>query len=46
MGIPTCGQTIRVAGMNFYHLKDGRVTEIWTQFDGVAMMQQPDAVPA
>jgi predicted ester cyclase len=26
--------------MNFYRLKDGRVTDIWTQFDGVAMMQQ------
>jgi hypothetical protein len=26
--------------MNFYHLKDGRVTDICTQFDGVAMRQQ------
>jgi hypothetical protein len=27
------GQTIRVEGINFYLLKDGRVTDIWTQFD-------------
>ena len=40
MGIPASGQTIKVEGMNFYRLKDGRVTDIWTQFDGVAMMQQ------
>ena len=46
MGIPASGQTIRVEGMNFYHLKDGLVTDIWTQFDGVAMMQQLGAVPA
>jgi steroid delta-isomerase-like uncharacterized protein len=46
MGIAATGQTIRVAGMNFYHLKDGRVTDIWTQFDGVAMMAQLGAVPA
>ncbi len=46
MGIPASGQTIRVEGMNFYRLKDGRVTDIWTQFDGVAMMQQLGAVPA
>jgi steroid delta-isomerase-like uncharacterized protein len=46
MGIPACGQTIRVEGMNFYRLKDGRVTDIWTQFDGVAMMQQLGAIPA
>jgi steroid delta-isomerase-like uncharacterized protein len=46
MGIPVSGQTIRVEGMNFYRLKNGRVTDIWTQFDGVAMMQQLGAVPA
>ena len=44
--IPASGQTIRVEGMNFYRLEDGRVTDIWTQFDGVAMMQQLGALPA
>ena len=44
MGIPASGQTIRVEGMNFYRLKDGRVTDIWTQFDGVALMQQLGAI--
>src|SRR5262249_26334757 len=46
MGTPASGQTIRVEGMNFYRLKDGRVTDIWTQFDGAAMMQQLGAIPA
>jgi steroid delta-isomerase-like uncharacterized protein len=46
MGITASGQTVRVEGMNFYRLKDGRVTDIWTQFDGVAMMQQLGAIPA
>jgi steroid delta-isomerase-like uncharacterized protein len=46
MGIPATGQTIRVEGMNFYRLRDGRVTDIWTQFDGVGMMQQLGATPA
>ena len=46
MGIPASGQTIRVAGMNFYRLRNGRVTDVWTQFDGVAMMQQLGAIPA
>lgn len=40
MGIPAAGQRIRVEGMNFYRLKDGRVTDLWTQFDGPALMQQ------
>jgi len=46
MGIPPTGQTIRVEGMNFYRLKDGRVTDIWTQFDGVSLMQQLGAMAA
>ena len=46
MKIPASGQTIRVEGMNFYRLKGGRVTDIWTQFDGVGMMQQLGATPA
>jgi predicted ester cyclase len=46
MGIPAFGQAIRVEGMNFYRLKDGRVTDIWAQFDGVALMQQLGAIPA
>jgi len=44
--IPASGQAIRIEGMNFYRLKDGRVTDIWTQFDGVALMQQLGAIPA
>jgi steroid delta-isomerase-like uncharacterized protein len=46
MGIPATGQAVRVEGMNFYRLKDARVTDIWTQFDGVAMLQQLGAIAA
>src|SRR5262245_50239732 len=46
MAIPAAGQAIRVEGMNFYRLKNGRITDIWTQFDGVALMQQLGAIPA
>jgi hypothetical protein len=37
---------LTVDGMNFYRLKNGRMTDIWTQFDGVAMNQQLGAIPA
>jgi steroid delta-isomerase-like uncharacterized protein len=46
MGIPAAGQRIKVEGMNFYRLRDGRVTEIWTQSDALGMMQQLGAIPA
>jgi steroid delta-isomerase-like uncharacterized protein len=46
MGIPATGQAIRVEGMNFYRLRDGRVTDVWAQFDGLGMLQQLGAIPA
>jgi len=46
MGIPATGQPIMVEGMNFNRLNAGRVTDIWTQFDGTALMQQLGALPA
>jgi steroid delta-isomerase-like uncharacterized protein len=45
MGIPAAGQPITVEGMNFYRLEDGRVTDVWTQFDGLGLMQQLGALP-
>ena len=46
MGIPAAGQRIRVEGMNFYRLEDGRVTDIWAQSDALGMLQQLGAIPA
>ena len=46
MGISATGKRIRVEGMNFYRLRDGCVTDIWTQFDSVGLLQQLGAIPA
>jgi predicted ester cyclase len=46
MGIRASGQAIRVEGMNFYRLRHGRMTDIWTPFDGAVMMRQLGAIPA
>jgi hypothetical protein len=35
-----------VEGMNFYRLRRGRITDVWTQFDGVGMLQQLGVMPA
>ncbi len=43
---PVLDEAAAALDMNFYRLKDGRVTDIWTQFDGVALMQQLGAIPA
>jgi steroid delta-isomerase-like uncharacterized protein len=45
MGIPARGQAISVEGMSFYRLAGGRITDIWTQFDGLGLMQQLGGMP-
>jgi steroid delta-isomerase-like uncharacterized protein len=45
-GVAPTGRQITVRGMNFYRLRDGRVTDIWTQFDGLGMMEQLGALPS
>lgn len=44
-GIAPSGKTVTVEGMNFYRLANGKVTEVWTQFDSLAMLQQLGAIP-
>jgi steroid delta-isomerase-like uncharacterized protein len=44
-GVPATGKRIEVEGMNFYRLAGGRITEVWTQFDGLGMLQQLGALP-
>lgn len=45
-GVPATGIRCTVEGMNFYRLADGRITEVWTQFDGVGLLQQIGALPS
>ena len=44
--IPATGKHVTVEGMNFYKLRDGKVTEAWLQFDGVGMLVQLGVMPA
>jgi steroid delta-isomerase-like uncharacterized protein len=44
-GIPATGKRVRIEGMNFYTLSNGRITEVWTQYDGVGMLQQLGVMP-
>ena len=44
-GTPATGRKVTVEGMNVYRLVDGRITDVWTQFDGLGVMQQLGALP-
>jgi len=39
-GLPATGRSIRVWGMTFFRLRDGRIFEEWTQFDQYSMLKQ------
>jgi len=39
-GLPATGRSIRVWGMTFFRLRDGRIFEEWTAFDQYSMLKQ------
>jgi len=45
LGVPATGRQVAVEGMNVYRLADGRITDVWTQFDGLGLMDQLGALP-
>ena len=44
-GIAATGRKVTAEGMNIYRLADGRITDVWSQFDGLGLMQQLGALP-
>jgi steroid delta-isomerase-like uncharacterized protein len=40
MGVAPTGRTVTVEGMNVYRFAGGRITEMWTQLDGVGLREQ------
>ncbi|GAC1350722.1 MAG: ester cyclase [Ktedonobacteraceae bacterium] len=45
-GIPPTGKRVSFSGMSIMHMKDGRIAELWGQFDALGMMQQLGVIPA
>jgi predicted ester cyclase len=45
-GFAPSGRQVRIRGMNCYRLRDGRITEMWTEFDRLALLQQLGLMPA
>jgi steroid delta-isomerase-like uncharacterized protein len=44
-GIPATGKRVAGEGMNFYRPAGGKITEVWTQFDALGLLQQLGAIP-
>jgi len=44
-GLQPTGKTIRVTGMDFFHITGGRISEVWVNMDVLGMMQQLGVIP-
>jgi steroid delta-isomerase-like uncharacterized protein len=45
-GIPATGRSARITGIFIHQLSDGIVTESWTSFDRLGLLQQLGVIPA
>ena len=45
-GFPATGKPMKVRGINFFRLADGKIVERWGQFDVLTMMQQLGLAPS
>jgi len=40
VGMPASNQRIHFEGLDFFHLQDGKITEMWIEYDNLGMAQQ------
>jgi steroid delta-isomerase-like uncharacterized protein len=45
-GIPATGKQVTLTGMGIYRIENGKIVELWTNFDQLGMLQQLGVVPA
>ncbi|WP_433632504.1 ester cyclase [Halomicrococcus sp. NG-SE-24] len=46
MGIEPTGEEVTVTGMELYHVDDGKITEMWTNYDALGVLRQLGVVPS
>lgn len=46
MGLPATGRPIEVTGFDLFRVEDGRLAELWQNWDQLGLLQQIGAVPA
>lgn len=44
MGVPASGNRAEVSGLTINRIEDGRISETWTNYDALGMMQQIGAI--
>ncbi len=44
-GVPPTGKPIHVEGIDLFHIRDGKIAEVWIEYDNLALMQQMGVAP-
>jgi steroid delta-isomerase-like uncharacterized protein len=45
-GVPPSGKRIHLQGIDLFHFQDGKITEVWVEYDNLSVLQQMGAAPA
>jgi predicted ester cyclase len=44
-GVPPTGERIHIEGLDLFHIQDGKIAEMWVEFDNLGVLQQMGAAP-
>ena len=45
LGVPATGKQLKITGIDIFRVKDGKLAELWQNWDQLQMLQQAGAVP-
>jgi steroid delta-isomerase-like uncharacterized protein len=45
LGVPATGRPIKITGIDIFRVQDGKLAELWQNWDQLQMLQQIGAVP-
>ena len=45
MGIPPTGKEVAVTGVDIFRVKEGKLAELWLNWDQLGLMQQLGVIP-
>lgn len=43
-GVPASGKQIQIEGIDLFHVRNGKIAEMWIEFDNMGVLQQMGAV--
>jgi steroid delta-isomerase-like uncharacterized protein len=46
LGVPASGKPATISGISIYRVENGKITDDWTKFDLMSLMQQIGAIPS